>query len=120
MFGFERVKSTVIDQHTSDHGESKNLSSYGGPKDEYLHASTIEEHVTLPYGYNIEEEVEKGEHGVQVDGKIDSELTIHDEDVHEELTLEISFEFSDTNTVDGLIEDRSCGELELIRTSSST
>lgn len=120
VFGFGRVKSTVIDQHTSGHEENKNLSSYGGPKDEYLHASTIEEHVTRPDGYKIEEEVEKGEHVDLVDGKLDNELTVRDEDVHEELALGLSFEFSDTSTVDGLIEDRPCGELELIHSSSPT
>ena len=48
------------------------------------------------------------------------ELTVHDEDVHEEITLESSCESSGTNTFDGHIVDKSCNELDLVHSSSPT
>ena len=63
---------------------------------------------------NIVGGVEKDEPEVQVDGELDLELTIHDENVHEEITLEPSCESSDTNTSDSQIVDKSCDGLELV------
>ena len=48
------------------------------------------------------------------------ELTIHDEDVHEEITLEPSYESSDTSTFSSQIVDKPCDELELVHSSSPT
>ena len=48
------------------------------------------------------------------------ELTVHDEDVHEEIALKPSYVSSDTNTFNSQIEDKSCDELELIHSSSPT
>ena len=64
--------------------------------------------------------VEKDKHEVQVDGEIDMESTVHDEDVHEEVALELSCESSVTNTSDRQIVDNLCGELELVHSSSPT
>ena len=51
---------------------------------------------------------------VQVVGEIHLELTVHDEDVHEEITLEPSCESSDTSTFASQIVDKLCDELELV------
>ena len=67
---------------------------------------------------NIVGGVEKDEPIVQVDGELNLELTVHDEDVHEEITLKPSYVSSDTNTSDSQIVDKSCDELELIHSSS--
>ena len=48
------------------------------------------------------------------------ELTVHDEDVHEEIALEPSCESSDTSTFASQIVDKPCDELELVHSSSST
>ena len=48
------------------------------------------------------------------------DLTVHDEDVHEEIALEPSYESSDTNTPDSQIVDKPCDELELVHSSSPT
>ena len=61
--------------------------------------------------------VKKDEPKVQVDGDLDLELTVHDEDVHEEIALEPSCESSDTNTSDSQIVDKLCDELELVHSS---
>ena len=44
-------------------------------------------------------------------------ITIHDEDVHEEIALEPSCETSDTSTSDSQIVDKPCDELELVHSS---
>ena len=44
--------------------------------------------------------MEKDELEVQVDGELDLELTIHDEDVHEEIALEPSCKSSNTSISD--------------------
>ena len=62
----------------------------------------------------------KDEHEVQVVGEFHLELTIHDEDVHEEITLEPSYESSDTSTFSSQIVDKPCDELELVHSSSPT
>ena len=59
---------------------------------------------------NIVGGVEKDEPEVQVDGELDLELTVHDEDVHEEIALEPFCDSSDTNTFDSQIVDKSCDE----------
>ena len=64
--------------------------------------------------------VEKDEHEVQVDGELDMELILHDEDVPEEVALELYCESSVTSTSDRQIVDNLCGELELVHPSSST
>ena len=64
--------------------------------------------------------MEKDEPKVHVDGELDLELTIHDEDVHEEIALEPSCEFSDTRTFTSRIVDKTCDELELVHSSSPT
>ena len=48
---------------------------------------------------NIVGRVEKDEREVWVDGELELELTVHDEDVHEEITLEPSCESSDTTYI---------------------
>ena len=48
------------------------------------------------------------------------ELTVHDEDVHEEIALEPSCESSDTNTFASQIVDKSFDELELVHSSPPT
>ena len=48
------------------------------------------------------------------------ELTVHDEDVHEEIASDSSCESSDTNAFDSQIVDKLCDELELIHSSSPT
>ena len=48
------------------------------------------------------------------------ELTVNDEDVHEEIALEPSSESSNTSTSDSQIVDKSHDELELVHSSSST
>ena len=53
--------------------------------------------------------MKKDEHEVQVVGQLDLELTVHDEDVHEEIALEASFESSDTITSDCHIVEKQCG-----------
>ena len=63
---------------------------------------------------------EKDEHEVEVNGELDMELTVHDEDVHEEIALEISCESSDTDKFDSQIVDKLCGELELGHSLSFT
>ena len=59
---------------------------------------------------NIFGGVEKYEPEVQVDGELDLDLTVHDEDVHEEIALKPSREFSDTNTSNSQILDKPCDE----------
>ena len=49
---------------------------------------------------NIVGRVEKDEPEVQVDGDLDLVLTVHHDDVHEEIALEPSCESSDTSTSD--------------------
>ena len=44
--------------------------------------------------------VEKDEPEVQVDGELDLDLTVRDEDVHEEIALNPSYVSSDTSTSD--------------------
>ena len=46
-------------------------------------------------------------------------MTVHDEDVHQEVALELSCESRDTNSFDGQIVDRPCGKMELVHSSSS-
>ena len=48
------------------------------------------------------------------------ELTVHDEDVHEEIALEPSCDSSDTSTFANQIVDKPCDELELVYSSSPT
>ena len=48
------------------------------------------------------------------------ELTVHDEDVHEEIALEPFCESSDTITFASQIVDKPCDELELVHSSSPT
>ena len=48
------------------------------------------------------------------------ELTVHDEDVHEEKTLKPSRESSDTSTFASQIVDKLRDELELVHSSSPT
>ena len=62
----------------------------------------------------------KDEHKVQVVGELHLELTVHDKDVHEEITLEPSCESSDTSTFTSQIVDKPCDELELVHSSSPT
>ena len=62
----------------------------------------------------------KDEHEVQVVGELHLELTVHDEDVHEEIALEPSCESSDTSTFANQIVDKSCDELELVHSSTPT
>ena len=64
--------------------------------------------------------MKKDEHEVQVVGELHLELTVHDEDVHEEITLEPSYESSDTSTFASQIVDKPCDELELVHSSSPT
>ena len=59
-------------------------------------------------------------HEVQVVGELHLGLTIHDEDVHEEIALEPSCEYSDTSTFASHIVDKPCDELELVHSSSPT
>ena len=47
-------------------------------------------------------------------------ITVHDEDVHEEIALEPSCEFGDIGTFDSQIVDKSCDGLELVHSSSPT
>ena len=62
--------------------------------------------------------VKKDEHEVQVVGELHLELTIHDEDVDEEIALEPSCESSNTSTLASHIVDKPCDELELVHSSS--
>ena len=62
----------------------------------------------------------KDEHEVQVVGELHLELTVHDEDVHEEIALEPSCESSDTSIFPSQIVDKPCDELELVHSSSPT
>ena len=64
--------------------------------------------------------MEKDKPKVQVDGELDLELTVHDEDVHEEIALEPSWESSSTSTPDSQIVDKPCDELELVHSLSPT
>ena len=48
------------------------------------------------------------------------ELTVHDEDVHEEIALEPSCESSDISTFASQIVDNLCDKLELVHSSSPT
>ena len=48
------------------------------------------------------------------------ELTVHDEDVHEEIALDSSCESSNTSTSNSQIVDKLCDELELVHSSSPT
>ena len=45
-------------------------------------------------------------------------ITVHDEDVHEEIALEPSCESSDTSTFASQIVDKPCDELDLVHSSS--
>ena len=47
-------------------------------------------------------------------------IIVHDEDVHEEITLEPSCESSDASTPDSQTVDKPCDELELLHSSSPT
>jgi len=49
----------------------------------------------------VREDEQKGD----VDDELDMELTVHDEDVHEEVALEISYEASDSITFNGQIDE---------------
>ena len=69
---------------------------------------------------NIVGGVEKDKPKVHVDGELDLELTVHDENVHEEIALEPSCESSDTSTSDSQIVDKPCDELDLVHSSSPT
>ena len=69
---------------------------------------------------NIVGGVEKDEPEVQVDGELDLELTVHEEDMHEEIALEPFCDSSDTSTFTSQIVDKSCDELELVHSSSPT
>ena len=64
--------------------------------------------------------VKKDEHEVKVVGELGWELTVHDEDVHEEIALEPSCESSDTSTFASQIVDKPCDELDLVHSSSPT
>ena len=97
----------------------------------YVQHCPFEDYYTINFGRqpkdldqdflkNIVGGVEKDEPEVQVDGELDLELTVHDEDVHEEITLEPSCESSDTNTSVSQIVDKMCDELELVHSSSPT
>ena len=57
---------------------------------------------------------------VQVDGELDLELTVHDENVHEEVAVEPSYEYSDTNTYDSHIVGKMCDGLGFVHSSSPT
>ena len=48
------------------------------------------------------------------------ELTVHDEDVHEEIALEPYCESSQTSTFANQIVDKPCDELELVHSSTPT
>ena len=48
------------------------------------------------------------------------ELTVHDEDVHEDIVLEPSCKSSDTDTPDSQIVDNLCDELKLLHSLSPT
>ena len=63
--------------------------------------------------------MKKDEHEVQV-VELDWELTVHDEDVHEEIALETFCESSDTSTFASQIVDKLCDELKLVHSSSPT
>ena len=55
-----------------------------------------------------------------VNRELHLELTVHDEDVHEDIALEPSCESSDTSTFASQIVDKLCDELELVYSSSPT
>ena len=61
--------------------------------------------------------VKKDEHEVHVDRDLDLDLTVHDEDVHEVIALEPSYESSDTSIFTSQIVDKPCDELELVHTT---
>ena len=52
-----------------------------------------------------------------VDGELDLELIVHDEDVNKEIALESSCESRHTGTSDSQIVDKPCDELELVHSS---
>ena len=64
--------------------------------------------------------VKKYENEAHVVGELHLELIVHNEDVHEEITLEPSCESSDTSTFTSQIVDNPCDELELVHSSSPT
>ena len=86
--------------------------------DEVCAALSFQDYYTIKFGSqpkdldqdflkNIVWGVEKDEPKVQVDGELDLKLTVHDEDVHEEIALEPSCEPSNTSTSDSQIVDKS-------------
>ena len=77
--------------------------------DEVCAALSFQDYYTIKFGSqpkDLDEDLLKGivggvkkdEPEVQVDGELDLELTVHDEDVHEEIALEPSYESSDMST----------------------
>ena len=96
--------------------------------DEVCVALFFQDYYTIKFGSQLKDldqdflknivGVEKDEPEVQVDGEIDLELIVHDEDVCEEIALELSCDSSDTNTSDSQIVYKSCDELELVHSSS--
>ena len=99
--------------------------------DEVCVALSFQDYYTIKFGSqpkDLDEDLlkyivgggKKDEHEVQVLGELHLELTIHDEDVHEEITLEPSCEFSDTSKFASQIVDQQCDELELVQSSSPT
>ena len=97
--------------------------------DEVCAALPFQDYYTIKFGSqpkdldqdflkNIVGGVEIDEPKVQVDGELDLELTVHDEDVHEEIALKPSCESSDTSTFDSQIVDKPCDGLELVHSSS--
>ena len=99
--------------------------------DEVCAALCFQDYYTIKFGSqpkDLDEHLLKGivgrgkkdEHEVQVVGELHLELTVDDEDVHEEIALETSCESSDTSTFASQIVDKSCDELELVKSSSPT
>ena len=97
--------------------------------DEVCAALSFQDYYTIKFGSqpkDLDEDLLKGivgggkkdEHEVQVVGELHLELTIHDEDVHEEIALEPSCESNDTSTFASQIVDKRCDELELVHPSS--
>ena len=99
--------------------------------DEVSAALSFQDYYTIKFGSqpkDLDEDLLKGivgggkkdEHEVQVVGELHLELTVHDEDVHEEIALEPSYESSNTSTFASQIVDKPCDELELVHSSSPT
>ena len=85
--------------------------------DEACAALSFQDYYTIKFGSqpkDLDEDLlksivggrKKYEHEVQVVGELHLELTGHDEDVHEEITLEPCCESSDTSTFTSQIVDK--------------